>query len=238
MPGQPRERDVGPIVIGEASDEWIVRELERRRCEGALWEAVRVDFWTYAHGAVITIVIRGWLYERSHGLNRPIPLSPDEHQELTRDRAALEELVDEAIVDALDLFAERTCAGLGWTPQGGRGLRDYFVNGVVLQLANPVRRWRRARKARLAIEDDTVDVETVEQCREECLGPEERIVASEDAGAVVRALLQEDPVIARAITLRIDTGWTWKRIAPELGITPKALERRLHRFRASFDADT
>jgi hypothetical protein len=224
------ERGRGVRVLEGVDDEDLVRLLREQGCEGLLWLAAIDDFATYSWRAFVRVLKAGSLHSRTSNRNRPISLTRTEWHLLLMNPVDVEDLFYAALGKQIALFAERTCAGEGWMPDGGMALRDYFFNGVLLQLANPVRAWRR----RVARERTTVVTDPAHHGLAERpdpgWGPEEIFLATEDARTVVAALAEADPRLRRAILLRADTGSSWAHIAREVGMTTAALEGLRRRF--------
>ncbi|NMO91126.1 sigma-70 family RNA polymerase sigma factor [Actinomycetospora sp. TBRC 11914] len=222
MPSRRDDHDVGVRMIDGLDDEEIVRRLVECSCEGPQWETVAIALWAFCFRAVEDMVMGGSLARRTEKLHRPIRLSDDEREALRRDPQDLAEMFSIAFEKQLDYFATCLLAGSGWRAGAGLPLRAYFLNGLLLHLRNPMRGWWRARR-RMAVEVRMGDASPLEQYRDEDLGPEEWLIATEDIEALVVALHDFDPALCDAVTLRADTGWSWARIAQEVELSPNRL---------------
>ena len=231
-----RGHSPGASLLSQLEDVDLVLELEACGCRGELWVAVVVDFSDYSWVAFDRLVRAGSLTNRTHQRGRTITLNSEEWRELVRDDSLRWDLFREALEKHTVLFAERTTRGLGWVAGGRMSIRDYFFNGVLLQLANPVRGWKRRRRRERATALVPHDDLELAQCREPGLGPEEEFLVRESAQTIVAALeALDDEQLRTAILLRADTGRAWKDIAREVGLTPRVLESRRLSFRQSFD---
>jgi len=235
--GAPAVSKGGPSAAELDADARLVDTLAQVGCQGPLWVRTAHRLAALGIGTLNRIILEGRLETESAALGRPIRLRPDELATVLADDHQREELVHEAVVKALDLFRRRTVLGGVWTTTGGARLDTYFVNGCVMALANPVRAWLRAYREAVLIDLCAPDVlDAVRAAREDhesgAADPVDALLEYEDTAAVLEWL---GPVLGNAAFLRIHTGWSWREIAPAVGLSPKALERRLHHFRDSHD---
>lgn len=219
------------------ADARLVDALAQVGCQGPLWARTVQRLAGLGIGALNRIILDGRLEAESAALGRPIRLRPDELATLLADDHQREELVHEAVVKALDLFRRRTVLGGVWTTTGGARLDTYFVNGCVMAMANPVRAWLRAHRERVVVDACAPGaLDAIRAAREDhepgAADPVDELLDHEDTVSVLEWL---GPVLGNAAFLRIHTGWSWREIAPAVGLSPKALERRLRHFRDSHD---
>lgn len=221
--GRPTEDEL-------AADAALVDALARAGCEGDLWSRTAARLAALGVGALHAIVMSGRLEAESAALGRPIRLRPGDLDALRDDDHARREIVDDAVVKALDLFRRRTVLSGVWTTSGGARLDTYFVNGAVMALANPIRHWLLVRRTEAGVErwsPEALDTAIAHGGRP-AADPVEELLDREDTAAVLDWL---GPVLGKAALLKIYTGWSWARVAPAIGLSPRALERRLRRFR-------
>lgn len=221
-------------VLEGLDDGDLIRALREQDCEGVLWLAAMDEFASYSWRAFVRVFRTGALQSRTSNRNRPIRLSRSEWHLLLLNPGDVEELFYAALEKQIALFTARTCAGEGWDPDGGMPLRDYFFNGVLLQLANPVRAWRRrcVRDGVVSVTDP--DDHDIAGRPAPGWGPEETFLATEGAQAVIAALTGADDRLRRAVLIRADSGLPWPHIARELGMTPAALDSLRRRFATTF----
>lgn len=223
----------GARLLEEYEDRELVVMLQEQGCTGPLWLRTVDVLASYSWRSFERVLRAGTLTNRTRNRGRTVWLSPHEWHDLLRDVGQREDLFFAALEKQVALFAERTSAGYGWIEGGRMSLRDYFFNGVLLQLANPIRGWRRARARDATITALSPDELTRLAGSEASWGPEERFLAGESAAAVVALLDDADPQLREAVLLRADTGAQWKHIAKEVGLTEARLESLRRRFRES-----
>ncbi|MFC5061542.1 hypothetical protein [Actinomycetospora atypica] len=168
--------------------------------------------------------------EAAGKLGRPVRLTPAEHARLQEDGHLRESLVDDAVIACLELFEVRLRKGVAWREDGGAGLTTYLVNGSVLAFVDRLRIWRRTRAEELLCSPvDPARIAAGLADPDDVTDYPDRL---DDVADAIALLHEKDPLVVTAMTWRVDTDESWQVIAGRLGVTPKALERRLARARA------
>jgi hypothetical protein len=165
---------------------------------------------------------------------RAFPLQPT-HEEallLCTSEADRMELVLDATADGLVLFRRKGLEGGEWSPELGASLRTYFVGACLMCLPNVFRRWQRSRshlRSVVALPAETLDV----------AAPAVHIPVQRDMADRVADRLQAEeelermpPQIREAMVRMALYGETVADVAAIVGMSPRALEGRIHRYKA------
>lgn len=145
-----------------------------------------------------------------------------------------EEVVLDTIVHAIDFFLEYGLRKGKWDHRRGATLSTYFVGACVcsfIKVCND--RWKQdqlqeafIRSGPRAEQDDSdEDADLVESLMDQRMGPEDMAVLRADAASAWSKI--SDEKVRDVLVLRM-AGMTQAAAAGEVGLTAKAVERRLH----------
>jgi DNA-directed RNA polymerase specialized sigma24 family protein len=109
-----------------------------------------------------------------------------------------------------------------WDPHRGATLRTFFIGACVRLFTNEYNRWVRENRSFAMSELELSDSESMSSTQ---LSLEARL----DLDRNFRAL----PPSSRELLSRYAHGYTLGEIADELGLTPKAVEWRIHKIRGN-----
>lgn len=229
-------------LLARLSDVELVQRLRDEHCSGPAWDLVRRQLAQVAIGTLHTIIMNGELRARTSRLGRLVVLTPDEDRELRTDHDERSAIVDDAVAAGLVLVQKEGILAGGWSPARA-SLRTYSVNACLSQVSGSLRSWRRRRPDREISVGDGYDVEELAVRSGRAFRDDDpRFVGAVDERMDEPAISIEDvlnllpesvsPWMREAIRLRLRTGSPWALIAPEVGVTSKALERSLRRLRA------
>lgn len=164
-------------------------------------------------------------------LDRSLPngLTSDDYERLHTSMAARDALAITIVIAGEDYFRRTVIPSMKWNADGGASLETYFVNGCLLHFAASVRSWRKEHSewavtpvAGTAWEDPS------------------DAVADPQADAMMDAVENRDlidplaalaPPMVKTIMLLMLEGLSFAEIGERLGISARAVEGRLHRFR-------
>jgi hypothetical protein len=133
--------------------------------------------------------------------------------------AQTEEFALDAVADGLEHFTKRIMAGR-WSPDGGAGLMNYFLNGCVLAFTTEYRRFARLGTRNIALT-------AVHEVPAHTAGPGDIAVMRDQ---IARARVEAGDSVMDIIALR-DQGYTGTEIATLLSLTLKQVEGRLSRWK-------
>jgi DNA-directed RNA polymerase specialized sigma24 family protein len=222
--------------LDQLSDAELVEALLKEECAGPLWQLVRIRLAAYAVPVLHRMFLDGTIVEQTGKLGRPVVPTSEEWHDLTSGPDDRSDLIHEAVCRALEIFRDRAVLGRRWDPQRQTKLTTYFVNSCLLVLPNVVRAWRNRRKA---------------TCHTVPLGLDWSEIAGTEPGTtgdpvddLVRAEEIEDEIarmpekLAKAARMWMRTEQSWAEIARALGISARALEGLMHRYRTNHQRRT
>ena len=196
---------------------------------GPEYEIFAGELAAYGYPIILSWLRRGMIWK--HCADRGRPLSPTDNERETIEDNFDErfELALETVAEALKFFVERVLKPGRWSPEGGSAITTYFIGSCLLVYPNVFRRWRRARRNWY---------EGMTAAARDC--PEGRTLGdlptSDPAEAVVARLavvaeLRRMPEGARRAAALVMEGKSFAETAEILGITDRAVEGRLYRYR-------
>jgi DNA-directed RNA polymerase specialized sigma24 family protein len=228
--GAERE-DVRKRAARLAADAEVVRRLRAEGCSGPRTQKVADRLIEYGWRTVRPWIGSGEMFQRVREADRPIPqqlvaydLTPDDRDQLATD----------AVIAGWRLFREHGLLRGRWRPEGGAGLNTYFVNAVIREYPAVYGRWFQVREASRALllpePAPDADADPIAAI------PDQR-ATDPAAAAIARAELSRvwdvlsDPLVRHALLMRSE-GYSQAEAAAVLGLSPKALERRVSRARS------
>jgi RNA polymerase sigma factor (sigma-70 family) len=160
----------------------------------------------------------------------PIGLTADDYERLHTSMAARDALAVTIVIAGEEYFRRTVIPGMKWNSEGGASLETFFVNGCLLHFAASVRSWRKEHPEWAVTADAGM-------ARKE---PSDT-VPDPQADAMMEAVENRDlidrlaalaPPMVKTIMLLMLEGLSFAEIGERLGISARAVEGRLHRFRA------
>jgi|HubBroStandDraft_4_1064222.scaffolds.fasta_scaffold12120_3 DNA-directed RNA polymerase specialized sigma24 family protein len=192
---------------------------------GPAWDELATTFAEYGYQVVRGWLISGHIYvlcaQRRIALGimfddrRPVPR---EHQiaDLTQDTVSL----------AIEKFREKVLIPRKWVPAGGASLKTYFIGQALFQFGDTFRYWALAerRQDRVAA---GVGFDLTTHNASSTVVPGERLVHRELIARFARYMDEQ----TKAIVLLTAEGYEQPAIAEILGMSPRAVEGKLYRYR-------
>ncbi len=142
----------------------------------------------------------------------------------TRDDAL--ELALETVATAISYFREKVLIPKKWDPARGASIKTFFVGACVVAFANVYRRWCREQgllPRQLAPEEDMISQAPDRRPAADTLLQ----VAARQADASIK-----DPTMRQILAMDA-RDFTYAEIGNALGLTERAVESRVQRFRSS-----
>ncbi|MFD0391806.1 RNA polymerase sigma factor [Streptomyces nogalater] len=144
------------------------------------------------------------------------------------------QVVTDTVLKGSTLFREHGLVRGKWSPDGGASLTTYFVGAAVLAFRPVYIRWYKAHHLGQAeLDHHTADTDDVLYAQHDI--PDQRATDPAHAAATrdhinrMRPLLPDEQL--REALAWVTLGYTHAEAAAKVGLTPKALERRLARAR-------
>ena len=168
-------------------------------------------------------------------LRLPVGLTSDDYERLHTSIAARDALAVTVVIAGEEYFRRTVIPNKKWAPDGGASLETFFVNGCLLHFAASVRSWRKEHPEWAitprngSASEETWD--TVADPQADAL-----MDAVENRDVIDRLAAQAPPMVKTIMQLMLE-GHSFARIGEHLGISERAVEGRLHRFRTQIKKD-
>lgn len=238
------ESEIQPEDLQTSADEQALRDI--RRCQDQAWlDEVRAASFTgpmfelyweelmrYGMAVMLSWTRTGKIIGECKKKNRPLerPEHGPGHWSYT-DRL---ELAGETVAIALKYFLEKVLKPGKWHYEGGAALRTFFVGACLLQFPNVYNRWAREQHRWDEAHDGRATLEGVET--QWVTGdliwkdPTGNAVLRQDT---VRRILADvkNPKARTAIKMVIIDGAKHEEVAEALGVTVRAVEGYIYRFK-------
>jgi RNA polymerase sigma factor (sigma-70 family) len=164
-------------------------------------------------------------------LDRSLPngLTSDDYERLHTSMPARDALAITIVIAGEDYFRRTVIPRMKWDAEGGASLETYFVNGCLLSFAASVRSWRKEHPAWAVTSaagaswEDTPD--TIADAQADAM-----MEAVENRDLIDRLAVLAPPMVKQIMQLMLE-GLSFAEIGERLGISARAVEGRLHRFR-------
>ncbi|MHA6781069.1 hypothetical protein ACVGOW_08735 [Pseudonocardia saturnea] len=181
-------------------------------------------------------ILNSWLYsgrifKECAGEGRPLEVTHLDREDLRTRRDDRAELTDETIAHALAAFLADARRGEGWSPDGGRSITSYFVTACVLRFPGVFRRWSGERRRQPVHRHYGLDPRDsgLDQHAPAHLAPDP---ADDVIGrhTTTREMQNMEPRM-RAIVQGLVNGESHALIGARLGMTARAVEAMVYRYR-------
>jgi RNA polymerase sigma factor (sigma-70 family) len=156
-------------------------------------------------------------------------LTSDDYERLHTSMAARDALAITIVIAGEDYFRRTVIPRMKWNADGGASLETYFVNGCLLQFAASVRSWRKEHPEWAVTSvagtawEDPADAVADPQA-------DAMMDAVENRDLIDRLAALAPPMVKQIMLLMLE-GLSFAEIGERLGISARAVEGRLHRFR-------
>lgn len=228
--------DAAARVQRQEADAALVAFLRRQGFEGPHYQSFIAELMDYGWRTLSSWSTNGHIFERTARMGRPVPVAmvPDVWE--YEDRA---QVVTDTVIKGSALFREHGLVREKWSPAGGASLTTYFVGASILAFRPVFIRWYKAHNVgQSELDHRTADTDDVLSAQRDI--PDQRAVDPAHAAATydditrLRTLLPDEQL--REALGWMALGYTQVEAAQQVGLTPKALERRLARARTKVSA--
>ncbi|MGW7304268.1 RNA polymerase sigma factor [Streptomyces sp. NPDC054835] len=211
-------------------DGQIVEILRQDGFTGPRYEKTVTRLTTYSYNVMSKWAANGDIFTKARQVGRPVPADKITLTWSLEDRQAV---VTDSVLGGLQVFHDYGLVGGRWSPDGGAGLDTYFVGAVIRAFPRIYIRWydthikgqaELSRPAGAHSFNDSFAFLPDQQATD----PTHHAVTNDMLRRVLP--LVEDPQIREALGWR-SLGYTQAQAAARVGMTPKALERRMSRLR-------
>ncbi|MFD8779220.1 hypothetical protein [Streptomyces sp. NPDC059916] len=211
------------------ADQQIVDLLRRDGFTGPRYDKAAAGWWSYGWRIMVKWSRTGEIFARARKAGRPVAPSMITTSWSKDDRY---QVATDAVIGGMELFRERGLLQGGWVPEGGASLTTYVVGAAVRSFRPAYLTWFRDQQTGHVELDAKSGLHDDESQRDI---PDQRAVDPYYAAATADELARLLPHITDT-QVRESLGWralgyTQAEAAERVGLTPKALERRLSRTR-------
>jgi DNA-directed RNA polymerase specialized sigma24 family protein len=209
---------------GAQDDAALVKALALRGFEGPGWDRLCEDLAAYGLSVVRVWIEKGEIFQICRKKKVRIGGSPVERHLLSEDDAT--ELALETVARALRAF-RKVLQYNGWSPEGGANLRTFFVGQCLMQFGNVYRRWSREQLPAPWHWIVTLDDEHPVLDQREHRDLEETVMNRLQAELLLSLMSKRERVVLELLS----DGWSYSAIGEVLGVTAKAVENVVYRFK-------
>lgn len=217
------ERDEVP---GE-DDAVLYRRLQAAEFTGPDQADFDAALVVYAHPVLMAWIWSGTIFVRCAGEGRAVRVGDTDRDLLRRDEDERRSLADETVACALVTFTRYALLGGGWRADGGRSLRSYYVTACIREFPGVYRRWSTERRRQgpweaygLGPPDDDGPGRAAPDHADDVVG---RLSTTQE--------LENMPSQVREIVQGLIDEESFDQIGARLGMSARAVEGRLYRYR-------
>ncbi len=213
--------DHNQVKVAAEADRELLARLQQDNFQGPVWEHFAAILVSYGYGAISKRIKSGEIFVECFKRKIKGLPSGDRPPIPSRDIADLTELT---VAEAICAFREVLRRGR-WSAEGGASLTTFFLGQCFIRFPGCYRRWlREARPAgwvALGSDDGTaIDLQD----------PRDGVLDATQLIDLDRHLASLDDRTRQVIIRRVQ-GYSEREIGIELGITTKAVEALLYRYR-------
>ncbi|MCX4902460.1 hypothetical protein OG571_46855 (plasmid) [Streptomyces sp. NBC_01369] len=210
------------------ADRRIVEILRRDDFSGPRYDKVAARWWNYGWRIIIKWSRTGEIFARARAAGRPVKPRMITSTWTQDDRV---EVATDAMISGMELFRDRGLRQGGWNPEGGASLTTFVVGAAVRSYRPAYETWfiGKSRLAELDIQPQPYDEEEPRDIPDQrAVDPYYVAATADDLARVLPHI--PDTQLRKGLGLRA-LGYTQAEAAFQVGLTEKALERRLSRTR-------
>nr|WSX54162.1 sigma-70 family RNA polymerase sigma factor [Streptomyces sp. NBC_00974] len=213
-----------------ATDRDLYEQLQADRFTGLGFEQLREDLWVYGWRVMRSWMRDGTVIERCRERRIFFAAPYTEVEEMMRRTDVRDEIAHECVAHAVTTFMAALPHPQSWDPDRGATMRTYFIGRCLMSFRDAYQRWAGTNRKLLGIAIDGYWRNTgdIPDRPAHALTPAEMIVLRDTLDQILDGASMEERAICRLILFY---GATQEEIAEQLGITRKAVERRLARVR-------
>ncbi|MFI0777316.1 hypothetical protein [Streptomyces sp. NPDC021212] len=212
------------------ADQRLVDFLRRDGFQGPRYDKAAAGWWSYGWRIMVKWTGTGEAFVRSQQAGRPVPPSMITSTWSKDDRY---QVATDSVIAGMELFRERGLVQAQWKPQGGASLTTYVAGATIRSFRPAYMSWFRGQQMGQAELQARTDDGIGDEPQRDI--PDQRAIDPYYAAATSDELAQILPHITDS-QVREGLGWralgyTQAEAAARIGLTEKALERRISRAR-------
>jgi DNA-directed RNA polymerase specialized sigma24 family protein len=200
--------------------------------DGPAYRQLFDDLWRYAWPVIKVFLRTNRMNQvlRRYAPYRNFAISPEDMVVLSRSEAERDALAVDIISRAVENFRTRAILKRKWSATGGASLRTWFIGTCALSYPRAYTRWSKNRTDRLVqvAKRHAIDLDTVGNDFSQRASDPSLIVSHRSD---LQSLIDNAQPTTKLILGLLMEGLTQAEIATELGLTVRAVEGRIYRFR-------
>jgi hypothetical protein len=211
-------------------DRELIAKLAKSNFEGPGQELFEAELAAYGYPVMMAWTRTGEIVKKTAGKGRPLSI-PSSGLGWSRDDRS--ELSSETVARAVDFFREKVLRAGTWDHTRGATIKTYFVGACLFQFPNVYQVWQTERRHWNSSPTVSIDDPGVPGLLYQVPGDddtEHRAIARCQLQQVMTELADKYPDLHQIVNMWLD-GDTDVEAARRLGITPRTVEGRWHRFR-------
>jgi hypothetical protein len=222
------------------NDAKILEFLKRTGLAGPkfdmFYKRLAVDLTAYAYPIMFGLIKSSRIFKECQKFRKPVIGGAQEAASLWTplecQSAAVDSIVGtDNVQGGLDFFKRYALQEGHWDPTKGASIGTYFVGSCVCCFSNICNEWWKRKVLRDSVLRSAAAAEEADpllEVADRAHNPAELVVLRDDAAQALSGV--RDPKLREVLKLRA-MGWPQADAATEVGLTPKAAERRLHTHR-------
>lgn len=227
-PASRRARAGGPPALTASQPDSAPRPCPE-------YEILANRLFAYAVPLLKYLLRTGLIKKKLLDLRLPVVLTSDDYERLHTSITARDALAITLVIAGEEYFRRTVIPNKKWIPDGGASLETFFVNGCLLHFATSVRSWRKEHPEWAV----TPGTSGANEDRSDTVADPQAdafMDAVENRDVIDRLTAQAPPMVKTIMQLMLE-GHSFAEIGEYLGISTRAVEGRLHRFRTQVKKD-
>jgi hypothetical protein len=228
----PRRQAVAGNLIRREQDQELIAKLAKSNFEGPAQEQFEAELAAYGYPIMMAWTRTGEIVRKTARNGRPIVI-PGSGLGWTREDRS--ELSSETVARAVDFFREKVLRAGAWDSTRGATIKTYFVGACLFQFPNIYQLWQGERRrwdSLPVVRIDDLDMPELLHQVPSTDDTENRVIARDQLQQVMSELRDKYPDLHQIVEMWLD-GYTDAQAAGLLGVTPRTVEGKWHRFRHS-----
>ncbi|MFD3937821.1 sigma-70 family RNA polymerase sigma factor [Streptomyces sp. NPDC058611] len=206
-----------------AADRELCEQLRTDGFKGLRFLQLRDDLWVYGWKAVRAWMRDGSIVERCYQRDIFFAAWATEREAMMRQADVRDEIAHHCVSEAVGKLMDSLAGDHHWEPDGGATMRTYFITFCLWSFRDAFRKWASDYRRRLREAMDGYGHGPGSD-----LSAPDRMVLQDTLNRILEGASLEEKAICQLI---LSHDATQEQIAAQLGMTRKAVERRMARVR-------
>ena len=226
----PRQQAIAANVVRREEDRELIAKLAKGNFEGPAQELFEAELAAYGYPVMMAWTRTGEIVKKTTVIGLPLSVPSGGLGWSREDRS---ELSTETVARAVNFFREKVLRAGTWDHTRGATIKTYFVGACLFQFPNVYQVWQAERlrwnsHPTVSIDDPAAPGLLYQVPSDD--DTEHRAIARDQLQQVMAELADKYPDLHEVVMMQLE-GYTDAQAAQRLGMTPRAVEGRWHRFR-------